>query len=54
MVRLIQSTLVTVPVSACWAEAAELMMVRAAVPAIIMIFAIFMAVSRFMNMRDND
>ena len=34
MVRLIRSTLVTVPVSACWAKAAELMMVRAAVPAI--------------------
>ncbi len=47
---LIRSTLVTVPVSVCWAKAAELMMVSAA-PAK-MIFAIFMAVSRFLDMRD--
>src|SRR5258705_13277212 len=45
-VRLIRSTLVRVPVSACWAIVAELMMVRAAAPAR-MIFAIFIAVSRF-------
>jgi hypothetical protein len=44
-VRLIRSTWVIVPVRACWAKAAELMMVRAAEPAK-MIFAIFLAVSR--------
>jgi hypothetical protein len=40
--------LVTVPVRACWAKAAEPMMLRVAVPAK-MIFAIFMAVSGFLG-----
>jgi len=44
--QLIRSTIVTVPARACWAKAAELMMVRAAVPAY-MILAIFLAVSVF-------